>query len=113
MTNPKLLAVGLTLFGATVIDAAPLNRPCGPNSVPLLNLIIPQGAAGADFRPACRHHDACYAKCSGKSKQQCDCEFLHGMLKACECSRNPKRCRRRAKIMYRAVDRFGDAAYGY
>ena len=95
------------------VEAAPLRRPCGPNSMPkVLKLLIPQGAAGADFRPACRKHDSCYKKGSGKSKSQCDCQFRIDMLKACDCSRRPKRCRRRAKVMYWAVDRFGDGAYG-
>ena len=108
------LSVLLVLaIGELNADAAPLRRPCGPNSMPkVLKVLIPQGAAGADFRPACRKHDACYKKGSGISKSQCDCNFLQGMLQACDCSRRPKRCRRRAKFMYWAVDKFGDGAFG-
>ena len=105
----------LTVFAfADISNAAPIRRPCGPNSLPkVLKFLIPQGAAGADFRPACRQHDACYKKGSGISKKKCDSDFLHNMLHACKSSRRPRRCKRRARIMYRLVNRFGAGAYGY
>ena len=89
------------------------DRPCGPDSIPpALRFLIPQGVAGADFRGACRAHDRCYAKGSGRCKSDCDCEFLHNMLRECNGSRNPRRCRRRAKCMYRLVRNFGGSSFG-
>ena len=35
-------------------------RPCGPGNPYGGNRLIPQGFYGADFRPACAAHDACY-----------------------------------------------------
>ncbi|MEM6279497.1 MAG: hypothetical protein AAF733_08470, partial [Verrucomicrobiota bacterium] len=48
--------------------------PCGPDSVkgPFRILLLPgQGHRGADFRDACRTHDACYDTV-GKSQEFCD-----------------------------------------
>ena len=109
MTVSLLMAVG----GAREAQAQLQARPCGPDSVPpVLKVLFWQGSGGADFKPACREHDRCYTKGSGRLKADCDCEFLHNLQAACQCSRNPRRCHRRAKIMYRMTVRFGDAAFG-
>ena len=86
-------------------------RPCGPESLKgPMRLLIPQGAAGVDFRVSCKAHDECYVT-AGADRSACDCQFLDSMLKQCEKSRNPRRCRRVAKIMYRSVRKYGDKAF--
>lgn len=79
------------------------NCPCGPNSRngPLARL-IPQEYSGADFRPACRAHDACYG-CSGSDKEACDRQFLADLVCACQNSNNPRRCEAWARRMYLAT----------
>jgi hypothetical protein len=67
-----------------------------------LRLLFPQGLLGADFRPACRAHDACYGGL-GLTKAECDARFLQDMLCACEQSRFPRLSRLMAHQMYRAV----------
>ena len=86
-------------------------RPCGPEHMPpVLKWFIPQGVAGADFRAACARHDRCYAT-PGACKAACDRQFLCDMLAQCSCSRNPRRCARVARRMYRAVQKHGDRAF--
>lgn len=88
-----------------------VSRPCGPDRLkgPLRRL-IPQGAFGADFRPACRAHDACYDT-PGADKASCDRTYLRSMESACESSRSPVLCRMVARAMYRPVSRHGDDAF--
>ena len=87
------------------------SHPCGPDSLkgPLRRL-IPQGAFGADFRPACRAHDACYDT-PGADKRSCDRNYLRAMECACASSRHPILCRMVARTMYRATSRHGDDAF--
>ncbi len=86
-------------------------RPCGPDSLKgPLRLLIPQGAFGADFRPACRSHDACYDT-PYANRAACDKQFLDDMLCACEDSRHPVLCRMVARSMYRATDKHGDESF--
>lgn len=77
--------------------------PCGPSSRngPFARL-IPQEFQGADFRPACRAHDACYG-CPGADKEACDRQFLNDLLCACQNSNNPRRCSAWARRMYLAT----------
>ena len=86
-------------------------RPCGPDGLtgPLRHL-IPQGVGGADFRPSCRNHDACY-EIPGVSKSCCDKRLLSQMQNACRNSRRPIRCRIVARLMYFGTHRFGDDAF--
>lgn len=87
------------------------SRPCGPDSVKgPLRLLIPQGAFGADFRPACRSHDACYDT-PYADRAACDKRFLQAMQCACEDSRHPVLCRMVAKSMYRATSRHGEESF--
>ncbi len=93
------------------LGAADLVRPCGPDSLtgPLRKL-IPQGVAGADFRPICVRHDACYDT-YGANKGECDRRYLDEMKCACRNSRHPLRCRITARIMYAFTHRGGQAAF--
>ena len=86
-------------------------RPCGPDSIqgPLRKL-IPQGAAGVDFRPACVVHDRCYGT-YGSDKAQCDRKFRADMLSRCENSKHPILCKRRARQFYRATALLGGGAF--
>jgi hypothetical protein len=85
--------------------------PCGPDSLtgPLRKL-IPQGAFGADFKPACRDHDACYDT-PYSNKSTCDKKYLQSMVSACSMSRHPALCRMTAKILYNASRRHGQDAF--
>ena len=78
-------------------------RPCGPA---VINLVAPQGFFGADFRPACAAHDACYGA-SGASRAECDARFRAAMHAACADSRFPGGCHACAESRYFAVKTFG------
>jgi hypothetical protein len=89
--------------GLTSVPQAEQRRPCGPGTRRnLIRLFIPQGFAGADFKPACRQHDNCY-ELKGADKAACDAAMYAQMLCACENSRRPRLCRLTARIMYRSV----------
>lgn len=83
-------------------------RPCG---VGPMRWLTPQGHRGADFRPACQQHDNCYSQ-GLFSRKTCDNNYLNGMLSACQNSRNPKACARRARFMHGGVRLFGGLFYG-
>jgi len=101
----------LTLLSAPEVCGQNSCRPCGPAYLRgPLSLLIPQGAAGADFRPACRRHDACY-EIPGVDKRACDRQFLRGMHAACENSRHPLWCRFVANQMYRVTANRGWEAF--
>ena len=111
----KFAILGIACFGFLLI--APLAhaqsgcRPWGPDSLRgPMRYLIPQGASGADFRSACRAHDACYAR-PGADRSDCDCQFREQLMRACERARNPRRCRRVAMIMYRSVRKYGDQPF--
>ena len=95
---PSLLLTAVILLGSL---------PAGPAAAADL---IPQGAFGADFRPACRAHDACYDT-PGADKSTCDRNYLRAMECACESSRHPVLCRMVARAMHRPVSRNGDEAF--
>jgi len=106
-----ILAVPGGTPGGLGLQAADLVRPCGPDSLtgPLRKL-VPQGVAGADFRPACVRHDACYDT-YGANKVACDRKYLREMQCACKNSRRPILCRFTARVMYAVTRRGGDRAY--
>jgi len=113
---PSLLLAASILLGSLPAGPAAaadllVSHPCGPDSLkgPLRRL-IPQGAFGADFRPACRAHDACYDT-PGADKSTCDRNYLRAMECACESSRHPVLCRMVARAMHRPVSRNGDEAF--
>lgn len=102
-----LIAVGFMIIPACAGDALLQARPCGPDSLKgPLRFLIPQGVGGADFRPACRAHDACYDS-PGADRAACDQRFLQDMLGTCRNSRHPLLCRMTARGMYRATARHG------
>lgn len=87
------------------------DRPCGPDAIcgPLRFLIF-QGCAGADFRDACRRHDACYDRI-GSDRHACDRCFLEEMLAECPRSDRPAMARLRAKWFYLGVKFGGRGAW--
>lgn len=86
-------------------------RPCGPDAIrgPLRYLLF-QGCAGADFREACRRHDACYDTI-GSNRRECDRRFLEEMLAECPDSKHPLRARYRAHLAYLGVKVAGQGAW--
>ena len=85
-----------------------LNRPCGPGY--LGNIFVAQQSWGADFRPACHTHDACYGTpCA--DRDACDEQFLDDMNCACECATCPTLCRLRAKRWYWQVRLCGRSSF--
>ncbi len=107
-----LLSVVMFILAMASAEASGLDRrPCGPDSMTgPLRLLVPQGVFGADFRPACRRHDACYDS-PGASKDVCDRAFLTEMRSACANSRTPRLCRFVAGLMHRATARRGARAF--
>jgi hypothetical protein len=85
--------------------------PCGPDSLtgPIRRL-IPQGAFGADFKPACRQHDACYDT-PYSDRDQCDRDYLLDMNCACEKSKHPFLCKMVARALYNTTHRHGQKAF--
>jgi hypothetical protein len=100
-----LLAVICLAYSADAEAQCPPWRPCGPGNSWGGNQLIPQGFYGADFRPACAAHDACYQTCT--NRRDCDQMFLHNMQSACACSANPRACNRKAHCYYMAARLFG------
>jgi hypothetical protein len=103
-----LAIVTIALVGTTFADE---DRPCGSEKATgIMRYIVPQGAGGADFKPACRSHDRCYeTPCADKAA--CDRAFLRDMQAACNCADRPIKCRITARIMYFAVKVGGRKAY--
>ncbi len=70
---------------------------------------------GDFFFPACVQHDFCYHNepgHSGKSKKQCDEQFLKNMRTLCDTQGfNSKLCHGQAWSFYKAVSHFGDASW--
>ena len=89
--------VGLVVagLGAAAQAQCPPDRPCGPGPSIGGNRLIRQGFFGADFRPACRAHDACLL-----SDRECDRIFYRDMRSACENSTHPMLCRLKAKQFF-------------
>lgn len=100
------LLLTAALIGGTADEFA-----CGPDWMPeALKQLIPQDFHGADFRPACRRHDAAYTS-SGIPRRTADMRFRGDLLTACENSARPIRCQQRARTMYAAVRMFGSLSY--
>lgn len=100
-----ILALAFMANCGLVQAECPPWRPCGAGTPFGGNRLIPQGFYGADFRPACAAHDACYGTCA--SRRDCDRQFLNNMNCACEGSSNPRACMRRARGYYIATRLFG------
>lgn len=101
----------LFLSLAMPASLAAQDYPCGPDGMPMfLKRLVPQGAYGADFRPACRQHDRCY-NIPGSNRKQCDRNLKANMHCACERSKHPVLCRMAANHRYRMVRLFGGSAF--
>ncbi|HUQ69178.1 MAG TPA: hypothetical protein VM165_06635 [Planctomycetaceae bacterium] len=87
-------------------SSCPPWRPCGPGNSWGGNLLFRQGVGGADFRPACAAHDACFADPS-MPRKACDRAMLASMKCACEGSSNPLLCRMKARQIYVGTRLFG------
>ena len=98
-----LVILTLAMLTTDSVLAQCNGRPCGTGP---LALLTPQGHRGADFRPACSQHDACYDG-SGKSRRECDREYYQRLQTACAYSADPSVCKRRARRMHIAVRLFG------
>jgi len=105
-----ILACASLSVGASAHAECPPWRPCGPGNPFGGNRLIPQGFHGADFRPACAAHDACYTG-SGIGRAECDRQFLSNMSAACACSSNPRACQRKARLYYGLARIFGGSMY--
>ena len=89
----------------------PHTAPCGPDWLPiaLRRALIPQGVAGADFRPACARHDRTYAfgyrDALGRrpGRLECDREYLANLDRASLSADAPTLSRLRARANYLAV----------
>ena len=102
------IAIMVAFTGSSVAQGA---RPCGPEAMRgPLRFLIPQGVAGADFRPACRRHDACYDTL-GVNRAACDRRYHRAMQCACDQSRHPLFCRFVARVMYKVTSRRGTRAF--
>lgn len=87
------------------------DHPCGPEGKDgFFSRLIPQQLHGADFRPACRAHDACYAN-PGADRAACDRQFRQDLMTACESSWNPALCRATARNMTRGTRVGGERAF--
>lgn len=113
----KYPSIGLGLQGlfcvllASGVGVGQEDCPCGPSGKngPLARL-IPQEFHGADFRPACRAHDACYGS-PGSCRAECDRRFRQDLLCACGDSTHPALCRFIARNMGRATKAGGARAF--
>lgn len=108
-TAGLLLAAATVFFTADSPAAAQCtgDGPCGPRG---LEWAIPQGFAGADFRPTCAVHDRCYT-IPGVSRRYCDRQFSRGLHNACRNSRHPFLCHLTASTMTGVVRLFGGPAF--
>ncbi len=106
-----LLVATAVIFSGLDLSTAEAARPCGPEAMQgPLRFLIPQGVMGADFRPACGRHDACYDK-PGANRAACDRRYLRDMECACNRSRHPRFCRFVARVMYTVTSNRGHRAF--
>jgi len=95
--------VFVALTGAFVQNLCADDCPCGSVSNPwIIRMLTPQEAYGADFRPSCRAHDACY-EAKGANRRACDRKFQKDLRCACERATHPRLCRAVAQVMYISV----------
>ncbi len=74
----------------------------------------PDGGHTELFYPHCIAHDLCYhhePASNGFGRKYCDMRFKDGLLNSCEQAKKPKKCKRWAKIMYRALRIGGNIAF--
>ena len=85
-------------------------RPCGPGDTHTGNKCSPQTFKGADLRPACAAHDACYEN-KPLNRKQCDLKFRSDLRALCDAGGNPRGCYRRANVLYLLVRVAGADAF--
>lgn len=86
-------------------------RPCGPDFLPgPLRFLLFQGCAGADFRPICRRHDACY-EIPGSDQRICDRIMFEELKAASRTSKRPLQAMYRAHLAYFGVRSCGWIAW--
>ena len=103
---PVIIDYGYPAPMAGPYHRCPPWRPCGPQNSFGMNWLIPQGFAGADFRPSCQMHDECLM--SGcYDRKTCDRMYLASMDCACNNSMFPLLCRLEARKCYLGVRMFG------
>ena len=108
-----------------VVPATPISSPTLPGLVPTSVQLASSAArrphrctgvaddpGGADFRSACRRHDACY-QTLGAPRTSCDNAFLRDMLDACNSAPSRSSCAFHANVYYQGVRQFGLPAYVY
>ena len=113
MTRPLTTIASICVAALLASSAARADDcPCGSDRMPrfLRCLLVPQEFAGADFRPVCRCHDACYDTL-GADKRACDQQYLDNVLNACNCSRRPVMCRIVGRMMHMSIVLGGSGAY--
>jgi hypothetical protein len=93
-----VLGLGAAAQAQAPSGTCPPWRPCGIGPSWGGNRLIPQGAFGADFRPACYGHDRCLE--AGGNPAACDRKFYEDMKCACNQSRHPALCRCKARMYY-------------
>jgi hypothetical protein len=104
--GPVIIDYGSPAPMALPPRSCPPWRPCGPQNSFGRNWLVPQGFAGADFRPACQFHDDCLA--SGCfDRKTCDRMMLAQMDCACNNSMFPLLCRLEARKCYLMARMFG------
>ena len=86
-------------------------RPCGPDFLPgPLRFLLFQGCAGADYRPICRRHDACY-ETPGSNQLICDRIMFEELKAASRSSKRPMQAMYRAHLAYFGVRSCGWIAW--
>ncbi len=103
---------GLNLYGFVrnnpIMHVDPLGLACGSG---ITEKIIPDKPFGFNFTSACQNHDNCYGTC-GKSKAECDQQFLDDMLAICEAKYFSQHgCNNTAYIYHGAVNNHGQGPY--
>lgn len=100
LRSARLLLVGAVIIGTSVVgmslgvaNATPLQPQAqmhmqaaqekAPCTAPI------QGGPGADFRPGCAAHDACYAPTSSTDRAVCDSRLQADLREACRQSFTP------------------------
>jgi len=102
-----LAAIAVFALSASATAQCTGDGPCGPVG---LEWAVPQGFAGADFRPSCATHDRCYST-PGVSRAACDRQFHRGLVSSCRNSRHPILCRLTAHTMFGVTRLLGGPAF--
>lgn len=113
LNHPKKLHPFIYTDNNPINFVDPKGLACGPGT--LGDIVFPDNWFGwYSFESACSQHDNCYGTC-GRSKTQCDDEFLQNMLNTCASltagSYWRNHCEGIADIYYEAVRSRGQNSY--